>query len=221
MGSVVNSWSTWSRRLADNVSCWFCEHFQRFDATATPTNCEGECKKEAPRKAMLTVHPTKDIWVNDSFWTFIPYGNVGWCSGFQRSLEDNIPPPPGTNINECATLDPEAWINPREVHIGNLAPGPSKKSMLDSCWYCSHFQRQSEEIGSNDDCHGYCQIAPPEDFTVDYPDYETAPRDLLMTMKWPYIMWAPWNWCSRWERNRQTVEPPPDFGGFVCGRGAP
>lgn len=200
----------WNVQEGRNISCWLCEHFQRYDETESPLLCEGDCRKDAPRlwrEAYETVTPQPYDAV--SYYTFIPHGNVQWCNGFQRSLEENIPPSPGSLTADCQNRDRNEWLLPNEF-LASPSPPWSKKPILDSCWYCAHFQRwyvdPSQEIPSLS-CQGTCMIQPPESYYRETgPPY--AAGNLENTFVPPLIWYGPYNWCNRWERTTLTVPDP-------------
>ena len=123
MGSIaIPPVSQWNIRAAENVSCWACEHFQRYDSGANPTDCAGECRKDSPWGANgYTVELITPVdWAFDGFFPCVPNGNVSWCNGFQRSLETDIPPSPGDESSDCSHTDPTTWTRPDNVRDANM-----------------------------------------------------------------------------------------------------
>jgi hypothetical protein len=216
------TWATWNVKAADNIACWTCEHFQRYDDSDTPTDCEGECRKNSPQwmaadKLYSCDPPPEEEKLQEGYFTFIPFGNTSWCNGYQRSLEDNIPPAPATKW-DCPHQETKDFTTPFQVRD---VPGPfNKKDVLDSCWYCTHFQRFNEEESmENWACHGYCQIKPPQAWTLEFP-FWAGPNECMGTFFiFPWVRFAPRVWCSRWERNPRADElpAPPEQNGVLCG----
>lgn len=213
---IADSYAHWNQRLDDNMSCWTCEHFQRYDEDGSKNWCEGECRKEAPLNSYLTFH-NPNWYLSDTFFPYVPWGNISWCSGYQVSLEENIPEPPPEKA-DCENQNRDDWILPPEINTGNEKPIPNKKPTVESCWYCIHFQRQAENP-TNDpaDCKGYCRIQPPETYYRVDPDWLAGKLNIDPT--WTLIINSPIIWCSRWKRNPNADElpAPPEQNGVLCG----
>lgn len=222
MGSIaIPPVNEWNIRSAQNVGCWTCEHFQRYDDSSTPTDCAGECRKDSPMGAngytVETISPTD--WSVDGFFPAIPNANVCWCSGYQRSLEANIPPSPGDDYSDCANTDPTTWTKPDNVRNASMA---SKKPTAESCWACAHFQRRYLDPTSppaGDGCGGYCMHMHQTPYRRELgylppaAPQQIQPNNFFLS---PRIAYAPMTWCSRWERTDLTVPPVPDDGYGPC-----
>jgi len=217
------TWATFNVKAPDGVSCWLCEHFQRYDdGSYYPSICEGECRLDPPQfmsaDGLYSCDPPpSEEQLQTGYFTFIPFGNDQWCSRFKRSLEENIPPSPGTHW-DCPQQATEDFITPRAIRS---VPGPfNKKTVEQSCWYCTNFQRFNEaETMENWACHGYCHIKPPQGFTSMQP-FWGGPNETLCTFYiFPLVQFAPRVWCSRWERNPKADElpAPPEQDGVLCG----
>lgn len=214
------SYPTWNKNEAKNIVCWQCEHFQRRDNTPGTQNCQGECRKNVPawdgdmRNDVQAADGTKF-----GVFAFVPFGNTTWCNGFQKSLEDNIPAVADGRAN-CADQDWADWETPF-INMYGIAPRLSKKSMLDSCWYCENFQRDPENQGPGQNCGGYCFLAPPTPFVRTSIDYGTmVVQDINNANAQPFIQNSAWMWCSKWERSIDAVPDPPEDSGVVCGGGS-
>lgn len=217
------SYAQWNTKAGQNVSCWLCEHFQRYDFQEQPESCEGECRKNPPQEA-------RDVWnlsgglpgdpqaIVFGYCTYIFFGNTAWCNGFQVSLEDNIPPSPGALSSDCLHTGYDEAIWPHVYN--NTGPAPySKKPIADSCWYCNHFQRRyttpTDFIGQ---CAGYCHIKPPERFYNEENLPPQPPGETVHNFVYPLIPTAAFMWCSRWERHPDAdqIPDPPDAGTGPC-----
>lgn len=209
-----------NKKQARNISCWLCEHFQRYDSDPAPVNCEGDCRKYPPNMYNQNYAPgtvPDDEWDGLSFWFYIPFGNIQWCNGFQASLEANIPPAPGNPApvgGDCAHQSFTDLILP-QVQLNGGTPPFSKKPILDSCWYCDHFQRfQETPTPGPFPCIGRCQIEPRESYVYTNP-MPYVDSDLNTAYEFPQIRHGGNNWCNRWERTTLTVPDPP--GNPPCG----
>lgn len=221
MGAIaIPPVADWSIKGDRNIGCWLCQHFQRYDDSETPADCAGECRKESPlanNHTLELVSPTD--WPTDGYFTYIPNGNVGWCNGFQASLEEDIPPSPGASYQDCANTDPTAWTRPDDVRNSNMF---NKKAIEDSCWYCDHFQRRYVDPGSvtaDVGCGGYCQHRPQYDYSAADGGLPPGPPQDIFLRIFPLfsrIPYAPLTWCSRWERATQEVPPVPTVGDTPC-----
>lgn len=203
-----------------NIGCWLCENFQRYDGGANPADCAGECRKESPWAG----NHTKELmspadWPRDGYFTYVPFGNVSWCNGFQASLEENIPASPGDDSADCPNTDPTTWTTPDSERNSAMF---NKKATEDTCWFCDHFQRQWLDPGQQQPataCHGYCQHRPQPDYNTEdgfLPDGIPTPFILQVFPLFTKITYAPLTWCSRWERATQPVPDVPTAGGTIC-----
>ena len=159
MADITNAYAHWNQREDENIACWTCEHFQRYDADGSENWCEGECRKAAPENQFFDYNSINVNWfLSDTYFPYVPWGNISWCSGYQVSREANLPaPPPGKD--DCANQTRDEWVQPPEINAGGVqAPIPNKKGVENSCWYCVHFQRQGEVPSTTDPdyCKGYC-----------------------------------------------------------------
>lgn len=210
----------WNKKEDENVVCWKCEHFQRRDNTEDTDNCQGECRKN-PVSWGGTMYNDTDAASGDleSAFAFVPFGNTTWCNGFQRSLEENIPNPIAGRAN-CRDQTAVNWESPRDNMIAN-APRENKKTMLETCWYCEHFQRDPENQTPGTPCGGFCFIAPPPGFELQNGNWEGAGNTRMeLWYANAFIQNSAYFWCSRWERSRTEVPDPPEFDGVPCQGGA-
>ena len=217
MADIFDTYPHWNERASENMSCWICQHFQRYDADGSKNWCEGECRQRPPENSLLTYH-NPNWYLSDTFFPFMAWSNVAWCSGFQRSLEHNIPAPPATKF-DCANQLRINWVLPPTINTGSLAPIPNKKPLEETCWFCLHFQRQGETPSTTDPeyCRGYCCIQPPKTYFRQDPDWVSGKLNVDPT--WPIIENGPIIWCSKFTRTTRTVPPPPSQGGVLCGQG--
>ena len=207
----------WNKKADANVVCWQCEHFQRRDDTSGTQNCQGECRKKPVGPGGILRNDTLDSSgdLNGAF-AFVPFGNTTWCNGFQASLEENIPAVVEGKAN-CSDQVIADWLSPRENMTSN-APRENKKDILESCWYCEHFQRNEEVPPSQSPCVGFCFIDPPPNFDHENADWGTVGFN-RMEYWWSeqQMQNAAYFWCSRWQRSRQDVPDPPETAGLPCG----
>lgn len=209
----------WNKKADANVVCWLCEHFQRRDNTGGTQNCQGECRKKPIGPGGLLRNNTEDSNGDlDGAFAYVPYGNTTWCSGFQASLEENIPDVVEGKAN-CADQSIDDWQSPRD-NMTAAAPRLNKKTMENSCWYCEHFQRTPEDSPSGTPCVGFCFIDPIPSFQRENANWGTGGND-VMDYYWSETQMqnSAYFWCSRWERSRQEVPDPPEQGGLPCGSG--
>jgi hypothetical protein len=207
---------TW--RNETSVSCWLCEHFQRYDQASNPVECWGECRKNIPAcyaeregfQQQIAPDPVVDMppFIIYGFGPWIPFANMAWCSGFQRSTVA-VPPAPAT-IGDCAPQFPPLtpW-----VFNGAFVEMPwTKVPITASCWYCKAFQRlfQTKPPGPpypSAMCAGYCCHEPPRGFEALYESefpYEIPSEATFF----PLVLYGPLYWCSKWEKNDQPVPDP-------------
>ncbi len=213
--------SEWSIKGDRNISCWLCDHFQRYDNVPSPPDCEGECRKESPQgKDGHTLDLTSPTdWPVDGFFPLIPNANVAWCNGFQRSLEENIPPSPGDTYQDCSHQDPTTWRRPDQERSSSMF---TKKPVTESCWYCDHFQRRYVDPGSVNPaqgCGGFCQHRTQSPYTNEQGFIPPAPPQAFDQAKmrlFPRIPFAPLTWCSRFRRATQAVPDVPATGSIIC-----
>lgn len=209
----------WNKNADDNQVCRLCEHFQRRDNSEASQNCQGECRKEPLEWSAgvdnLTTASQGEI---NAAFAFVPFGNTTWCSGFQRSLEQNIPTMVDGKAN-CADQAFSDWESPWLNMIG-VAPRVNKKDILETCWYCEHFQTQTEDSPSGSPCLGFCFIDPPRNYMNENYDTGGGINQIDFDYENPRIQNAAYMWCSKWERSRDVVPDPPEFGGLICGGGA-
>ena len=208
----------WSKRPVED-SCWYCEHFQRY---AVPVQgggwtwqCEGECRKYPPYTTPDKYHGDTGqvIYFGTTYSFWLTFGQLQWCSGFQRSLEQDIPDPPA--IGECngppviSSTTPPFYHDPARI----LAPF-SKRPAEDSCWYCEQFQRLYEdpEGAPGQPCFGYCRIQPQDSYR--HHGTGTGPEDVRSGFA--QIFWSAQMWCNRWERSQTPVPPVPQNDGVDC-----
>lgn len=213
--------SLWNVKADQNVDCWDCEHFQRYDGSEQPDDCAGECRKESPQAGSYTkelVSPTD--WPVDGYFTYIPYGNTAWCAGFQRSLEQDIPPSPHEFSTQCPNTDPVTWTTPDSVRGDDMF---NKKATEDTCWFCDHFQRQWEfperEVAA-EGCNGYCQHRPQPDYLTEEGFLPPGPPQAFILQSFPLftkVQFSALTWCSRWERATHDVPAVPTGPGeIIC-----
>jgi len=150
------------------------------------------------------------------YFTFIFWGNVAWCSGFQASLEENIPASPGSLANNCANSIYDGAILPRDFQAQNTPPW-SKRPEQESCWYCNHWQPKypDQSIQQNDPCAGFCQKDPQWSSSWQTDRFPSITVEEQFPV-WTYIQYGPRNWCGKWERNPGEVADPPNFGQGLC-----
>lgn len=213
-----------------NVGCWTCEHFQHYGETSQNGQvqmCEGECRKQPPKAGAFRKDLEKPSdWPIDGYFTYIPFGNIAWCNGYQRALDTSqIPTSPGAHQSDCPHQDPLTWVPP---DINRGPSQPNKKPIEETCWFCDHFQRLTETVPANPQanaaeyCHGYCQNAPQPDYT--YQEGAVEDKDLAWQTfpLFTKIEYGPVTWCSRWERATHEVPPvPADSSQVVCAVSGP
>jgi len=204
----------WNKLDDENISCWACEHFQRYYVQGENL-CEGECRKYPPYTSRALYAQGSGAAIGDDvrfpFW--LQYGVTQWCSGFQRSLEANIPAPP--DVGNCNGPPILAAITPPQYQDINLAAKPfSKKPVEESCWYCQHFQRKIEDLENpyQTPCRGWCRIQPQDSYVDRF--LTTTPED--WQSGFVVIIWSTSMWCNRWERSRLPVPAEPDYGQGPC-----
>lgn len=208
----------WNKNEDDNQVCRLCEHFQRRE-NEDERNCQGECRKEPLEWSASVKNLTKDSEGEvDAAFAFVPFGNTTWCSGFQISLEADIPAMV-EGREACAEQGWDSWLTPWDNMI-SPAPRLNKKTMLETCWYCEHFQTQVEDNPSGSPCVGFCFIDPPRNYVNE--NYHTGEGINQIGFDYinPRIQNGAYMWCSKWERSRDVVPDPPEFAGVPCQGGA-
>lgn len=209
----------WSSR-PDNVVCWSCEHFQpyryEFGGNGDPDlvyGCEGECRKYPPRSITDKVDDTDtETHSIRGYCHYIVFGNVQWCSGYQRALQSYYPAAPIGSVN-CNHQNYADLIYPAEYNA-YASPPYSKRPVTESCWYCTHFQRLYQTaIDIENMCGGFCCIEPGPQQQYDFEigvgfdnDFQNMPR----------IQHGTAMWCNRWERSPFDVPDPFDAGQGEC-----
>jgi hypothetical protein len=212
---------TWTKNAAKNISCWLCEHFQRYQFEAPPNElmCEGECRKHPPRN-QKALYLDDGALIGDEtpypFWVQI--SQFAWCSGFQRTLEKNLPDPP-SYPDDChlGPLILDAITPPVYQRQDTPNKPYSKRPVSESCWACKHFQRLHEDLESpiGTACLGYCQIEPQDSY-VDQQNTGPAPGAEEYQTGFARIWWSTSMWCSRWERSLLPIPDEPDYGQGPC-----
>lgn len=207
-------WPYTNKKASENVVCWTCEHFQRYDDTPGTTNCQGECRKGPPAvtEASVKNFTTTITGEVEAFFPFLPFANTTWCSGYQRSLEASIPSVVQGRSN-CAAQDWDDFHTPFDQYSTD-PPFARKKDILESCWYCEHFQNEIDP--PSDFCYGYCMLRPPWDYDNENYDFGAGVSRVGIAHTPPLIRYAAWIWCSKWERARAAVSAPPQSGGVPC-----
>jgi len=213
--------SEWNVKGDKNISCWLCQHFQRYDSREEPSGCQGECRKDSPhgQDGHMNELVTPSDGPVDGYFPYIPNGNVNWCNGFQPSLEENIPPSPGDSYDDCAYTDPVLWPRPDDERSSSMF---IKWEMTESCWYCVHFQRRYEDpssVTAESGCGGYCKHNPDAPYSYQEYGLPPGPPQPIIEARFrlsPRIGYAPLTWCSRWERATQAVPPVPTVGETPC-----
>jgi len=208
---------TWNKKEDENVSCWYCEHFQRYRISGNGYEflCEGECRKNPPNTFRNNYDSTGAQLNEDERYPFwMQYGIVQWCSGFQRSLEENIPAPP--NYGDCNSPPVVDSVTPPQYQGSLLMAKPwSKKPVEESCWHCEHFQRFNENLSTPQvyPCRGWCRISPQDSYVDRIPGM--GPSENWQSA-FVQITWSTSMWCNRWERSRSPVPAEPDYGQGPC-----
>jgi hypothetical protein len=205
---------SWNKNAAANVSCWQCENFQRYQDQGTDL-FEGECRK-GPPVTQRSIYDETGAQLGDDerypFW--LQWSPTQWCSGFQATLEANLPDPPA--LQDCNGPPILAAITPPQYQGAGISSKPwSKKPVEESCWHCEHFQREREDLQTPGvgPCRGWCRISPQDSYVDRFwgaatnEDWQSA---------FVSILWSTSMWCNRWERSRLPVPPEPDYGQGPC-----
>lgn len=129
--------SPWNRKLSQNVSCWHCDHFQRYfeDPSDIPQGqepCKGECRKNPPESIIRRGIPHHSTMIWDWMRGYsrpLLLGAKRWCSEFERSTRP-VPPIPTFDNELCPPyLGPGSQIKKREERFKKpeLEPDKSEK----------------------------------------------------------------------------------------------
>jgi len=199
-------------------TCWLCEHFQSYyqppdqnggGRAPRPTIiCEGECRKyppkcyvDEPSYALFEVPSVESAQqMVFGFCAWMPFAPFQWCSGFQRSISLVLPTPP-TDQGDCVPEGPNALIKPWQFNVALGTLLWTKRPYSESCWTCQHFQRQREVPDQQSDkCSGYCCIEPNEGYASGSAILDKEYIPFART-----IFYAPYMWCSRWEKTIRTI----------------
>ena len=192
---MANGFHFYNPKRDQNVYCWLCDHFQRFDPEREPENCYGECRLRPP-KSLQVQEP--GLYLQE-MWPVILDPKTTWCGSFERTLEANLPAPP----EEC-------WIFPCGPFEFEWDPWNKKEPENVMCWTCDHFARLWEhpEEESFGRCDGFCRHEPPSPY-AEYR-YNTSPEvdGTLLGIQWPVS--GKLHWCAKWERATHVVPPLPE-----------
>lgn len=203
---------------SEGVSCWYCDHFQRYDRgdgreQVIIKNC-GECRLKAPLADHSAANDGAADYSANLYWRYISNARQMWCSKFQRSSEQNIPDP----------LDGYAWSMPGDWDEFHTSPW-NKKTMSGyvstpnkgiACWNCDHWQPYEQEEGLDRNGEQSVIWTPAGECRND-PGLPYR-RGLYNSISWwewnrfPYLSSAQCYWCSQWERARRDVGDPPGLG---------
>lgn len=199
-------------KAAENVSCWFCEHFQRYDAGPEPSGCIGECRLKAfiSGSSGATTGNGGESVQETPFFPVISQGVQFWCSSFQRTREKNLPPAPAQDEENEVCLE-EAVI-PDDVQEFRSSPW-SKKLLIgyvsepikgSSCQNCDHYQGERETGSDRGECRKYPLARYVEGvFPVDVSYYKIGKNVRIGTAH----CW----WCSEWTRSRLPLVELPSY----------
>lgn len=158
----------------ENQACWTCAHFQLYDASSTPTDTWGDCRKDPPPAF---------LWNSDYFDQYVPFiaaGDSFWCSSY-KVTPLVTPPNPGSGASPTW---PDVWWN--------WSAWNAKGAINQSCWNCNHFQKDDPEDPQN--LLGECRKLPPEPVTYSVID---GSGDIIPGRK--YVFTGEDNWCGCWE----------------------
>jgi len=196
------------------TTCWYCDHFQRYDGSAVPTICQGDCRFEPPMpicwgddQKATAPEEADNLETHWGMWPTVPYATRSWCGHFERTQEKNLPAPPEPET--CR--DPE---NPPEIIFSQCwEPWNKKEPEKISCWNCDHFQVDpyQEEV----DDYGNCRRNPAGPsfahslHLVDLEKTITISTFMLLCSDWPELILPSQLWCAQWERARHTVPAVP------------
>lgn len=205
-------------KAALNVSCWYCDHFQRYDRGDNPEyfDISGECRFTAPFvDTSQALQKDKDYY-SERKWGILQAPDQQWCAKFQRSAEQNIPDP----IPIGPALSPlGAWDTFTQAPWNKkILPGYVDEPIKGvSCWNCDHFQPLTPRNGPEQTQfvdQGECRFKPPYPFKRGQFDA----GDLWEWNRFPYLWKSHCYWCSKWERTpRETGNPPAAGAGAANG----
>jgi len=210
----------WNVKESQNIRCWNCDHFQRYDSSESPHSCLGECRLKAPFSNF-----TGDFDSSGKLkvsWPLIISGPVYWCGQWERSTEKPLPSLP-TPLREDRQTNPTEWdwceYGLEFPDDGELWE-PWNRKLKDNvmCWNCDHFQREdaSEEPET---CKGWCRKNPPGPW-ISSEITPKQPEQSNCGLRWAYgtafQLLGPLYWCSEWERATHNVPPYPERNGKPC-----
>lgn len=217
-------------KAPEGVSCWYCEHFQRYDfGDQTPEpgvivkNC-GECRFNAPLADHSAANDGAASYEANMYWRYISNARQMWCSKFQRSAEQNIPDP----------YDGYQWSMPGDWDTFHASPW-NKKTMSGyvatpgngiACWNCDHWQPYEQEENGDFERNGEQQVIwTPAGECRNHPGipYRRGLYNALSWWEWnrfPYLTRAQCYWCNQWERARRDVGDPPPIGAGAADQSA-
>jgi len=187
-------------KAAEYVSCWLCDHFQRYDpSTDVVTFCAGDCRLK-PRQevfdgeTVIDPNPPEGYLVNSS-WPVIPIATYYQCGRFQKTREKNLPGLPTECPIPADFTELAGWIYnfksapwSKKINAGYV-DDPADGVM---CWNCDHFDPDSEEEG----VQGYCQANPP----LAYQDIAIGTMIGAAYSTNRSIDNGACFWCAQWER---------------------
>lgn len=191
------------------VNCWSCNHFQRYDRSATPDYCSGECRIVPPTVFLDGIVVAVAGTINFT-WPVVLFGDSGegWCGRYLRSTEQNLPAYPTCQAESLPDLRDNFWLAPWNKKILPGYVDSPEKGIC--CWNCDHFQPNDPQDGD-----GFCRAYPPETWL----DIDVGARTWYNSYPGPVpglpVTQAICSWCSEWERARRTVPAPPS-GWDLC-----
>lgn len=185
-----------------NISCWNCDHFQRYERGPNPQSCAGECRFSLPGVFKWLLINNVDTW-RIEYWPVYDEAYRYWCGRYQRTREKNLPPEPPHNEGFCVhSFQPleevlSFWENPWNKKI--LSGYVDKPQNGISCFNCDHYQILDPDFSL---VAGECRARPVPPFEM---VFENSIVGFQMTF--PYEAWSsPCSWCAQWERaNRRTL----------------
>lgn len=202
---------------AENVCCWKCQHFQRYDSQAGTEqqtgSCAGECRYQAPVPAVSSVQTTNGqntAYKNGQF-PVIQDGGREWCGNFARSLEKNLPPvPPQDSNGNCIYQPkwPDDWVTfntspwSKMLKAGYTAT-PGHGSVC--CFNCDHFAHQTNIYKGEVTRAGNCKRNTPR---IGYSGNDYDGNSIFEAGVFPYVRDAVCEWCSEYERTQEKLDDP-------------
>jgi hypothetical protein len=196
----------YNSKADEYVSCWLCDHFQRYQPGTEPILCSGECRYPAPECNKFILQNDQNIIV-PLYFPVILNSPHKWCAKFERTREKNLPPtPPDVSPETCENVGefPADWIefwegDEADPTLWNKKTGSgyvSKPADGISCWNCDNFQYATGPEA------GRCVFQPPQasgngTYGGANPYYEQ--------LDWPFYDSAPKVWCSQWQRRRHAA----------------